>query len=202
MAAAPAPSSLPQALAAQRALPPAGGPRHAALCARLVRRMGVLLSSAANIEALAAELHAQVQQELAAAATEAEAAAAAAAAGPGAAAAPAPGRQVELATVRRMVEGIFSVQHVVYVRVQAGIVAAATALLRSAGGGGASGGGSPWKKVLRGVQAEALAPDVRRLAAALHRITAVSAAVAGPDVYWPLLGLLHQEQPQGQRRRH
>lgn len=91
-------------------------------------------------------------------------------------------------------------------------MAAATALLRSASGGtaaasrssssGSEAGGSPpagtWQKVLRGVGAAELAPDVRRLAAALHRIAAVSAAVAGPVVYEPLLS----ELPERQRRRH
>lgn len=244
-----------QVLAAQRALPPAGSPRHAALCQRLVHRIGLLLSAGANLEALAVELHAQIEEEMAAGAEEQQAAAGAAGAGEQAAAAAAASTgaggsssaasssracPVELATVRRMIEGIFSTSHTVYQRVQAGIVAALTALLRAAAGPSttsssrssspapvdstASPGGSPgaatasppapatapspaaagatWRKVLRGVGAEALAPEVLRLGAALHRIASVSSAVAGPVVYAPLLAALQAAAPAWQRRRH
>lgn len=87
---------------------------------------------------------------------------------------------------------------------QAGFVAAATALLRSASSGDSPDSGSPdtWRKILKGISAAGLASDVRRLAAALHRIATVSAAVAGPVVYAPLLAQLQQEQPERQRRRH
>lgn len=73
------------------------------------------------------------------------------------------------------------------------------------GGSGSGSGSQPadtWRKVLRGVGAAELAPDVRRLAAALHRIAAVSAAVAGPVVYQPLLAELQAGQPERARRRH
>lgn len=100
-----------------------------------MRRVGLLLSSGANLEALAVELHAQAQQELTAAAAEAAEAAGASggssdggevAAGAGAAAGNSSGgssegsQGVELGTVRRMIEGVFSTSHTVYQRVQVG----------------------------------------------------------------------------------
>lgn len=94
---------------------------------------------------------------------------------------------------------------------QAGIVTATLTLLRSAGGpsggpsgpsGGASTSDGAWRAVLRGVGAAALAPEVRRLGAALHRIASVSVAVAGPAVYAPLLSTLRGQLPARQRRRH
>lgn len=129
-ASAPSPP-LPQILAAQRALPPSGSPRHAALCQRLVRRVGLLLSSGANLEALAVELHSQIEQEMAAAGAEQQAAAGTAGSGEGAAASSSAASgssggggacPVELATVRRMIEGIFSTSHTVYQRVQVGFL--------------------------------------------------------------------------------
>jgi NAD(P)H-dependent FMN reductase len=107
-----------------------------------------------------------------------------------------------------MAARIFSTEDTVYCRVQAGIVAAASALLASSSGskpsgtsssGGGGGGGSSreaWRRVLRGLQVEALAPEVYRLAASVYRIAAVSAAVAGPPIYAPLLAHLAQEQAQ------
>lgn len=62
--------------------------------------------------------------------------------------------------------------------------------------------GATWRKVLRGVGAEALAPEVLRLGAALHRIASVSSAVAGPVVFAPLLAALQAAAPAWQRRRH
>lgn len=62
--------------------------------------------------------------------------------------------------------------------------------------------GATWRKVLRGVGAEALAPEVLRLGAALHRIASVSSAVAGPVVYAPLLAAMQAAAPAWQRRRH
>lgn len=108
------------------------------------------------------------------------------------------------------------------VALQAGIVASLTALLRSAAsrsaagdrsspGSSGEGAGSTaaraaaaatWRKVLRGVGAEALAPEVLRLGAALHRIASVSSAVAGTAVYSPLLAALQVAAPVWQRRRH
>lgn len=79
------------------------------------------------------ELHAQIEEEMAAGAEEQQAAAGAAGAGEQAAAAAAASTgaggsssaasssracPVELATVRRMIEGIFSTSHTVYQRVQ------------------------------------------------------------------------------------
>ncbi len=119
-----------QILAAQRALPPAGSPQHAALCFRLVRRVGLLLSAGANLDALAAELHAQVEQEMAASAAKQQegvvageggdeaAAGMVAASSSGGSGGPSP---AELATVKRMIEGIFSTSHTVYQRVQVGL---------------------------------------------------------------------------------
>lgn len=62
--------------------------------------------------------------------------------------------------------------------------------------------GATWRKVLRGVGAEALAQEVLRLGAALHRISSVSSVVAGPVVYAPLLAALQAAAPAWQRRRH
>lgn len=76
-------------------------------------------------------------------------------------------------------------------------MASATALLRSADEGAAAAGdaeAAPWRKVLRGVGADGLAAEVRRLAAAVSRIAAVSAAVAGPVVYAPLLSALKRQR--------
>jgi hypothetical protein len=105
-----------------------------------------------------------------------------------------------------MAARIFSTEDTVYRRVQAGIVAAASALLASSSGSkpsgtsSSSGGGGSrreaWRRVLRGLQVEALAPEVYRLAASVYRIAAVSAAVAGPPIYTPLLAHLAQEQAQ------
>lgn len=105
----------------QRALPPAGSPRHAALCERLVRRMGVLLAGASNLDALCLELHSQVNAELAAAAGSAGASAgggAGAGGTAGSAAPPAPPELVELSVVRRMAERHFRTSDDVYRRVQ------------------------------------------------------------------------------------
>lgn len=120
----PRPACPLQILAAQRALPPAGSPRHEALCERVVQRMGVLLSSGANLEALVLELHQQLEAELAAGAAEGAAGAELAAAvgeaaskGTAAAAAASPAG-VELSVVRRMAERIFSTSDTVYQRVQ------------------------------------------------------------------------------------
>lgn len=110
-----------QILVGQRALPPAGSPRHAALCERLVRRMGVLLAGASNLDALCLELHSQVNAELAAAAGSAGASAgggAGAGGTAGSAAPPAPPELVELSVVRRMAERHFRTSDDVYRRVQ------------------------------------------------------------------------------------
>lgn len=217
-----------QILAHKRALPPAGSPTAQALAQRVLRRMGPLLSSGPPLEALVLELHQQAEQALAQhaqhAAAESEAAGGEAAAGGGSGAAAdtqggasaagaAQGAQraqqeqpgIELELVRRMVQQIFSTEHTAYRRVQAGIVAAATALLRSAAAPADAGGGASWRVTLRGIGAELLGPEVHRLAAALDRVAAVSAAVAHPMVYRPLLAaLLGEEALQAalQRRRH
>ena len=121
--------------------------------------------------------------------------------------------EVGVEVVRRMAEGIFSTEHTAYKRVQAGIAAAATALFRSAGGGaggspsggggGASATAAHWRLTLRGIGADALAPEVHRFAQAVDRLAAVSASVAHPVVYAPLLQqLLQDHSPLLQRRRH
>ncbi|EFN57040.1 hypothetical protein CHLNCDRAFT_143752 [Chlorella variabilis] len=208
-----------QVLASRHALPAAGSPRHAALCERVVGRMGALLSGGAGMEGLVLELHRQVEEALAQQAQQAPAQR------------PEGGEQargspeqrgeqrgqqeeqglgqgqgqgqgqagLDVAVVRRMVRRIFSTEDAVYRRVQAGVLASATSLLNSAGtSNGSSGGGSPaapaWRRVLRGVGAEAVAGDVYRLAARVYRIAAVSTAVAEPLVYAPLLQQLRQHQ--------